>query len=146
MGTANSGAILSYINPTTLTAISIPSLLQSDVLSTLLHSCLATKMVNACLYYLIHTKCPFTLCQTSPSQQRQSHTRIKNVCMYVCIQTHTYTSTITMVVQDMNFSVKSRCRWKFRYSCHSVQVLLSNCLFRETETSHCTYKCFNHSY
>jgi len=54
MGTADGGAILSYINPTTLTAISIPSHLQSDVLSTLLPSRLPTKMVNVYLCYPIH--------------------------------------------------------------------------------------------
>ena len=68
----------------------------------------------------------------------------KDVCMYT--NTHTYTSTITMVVQDTNFSVKSRCRWKVGSSCHSVHVLLSHRLFSKTETSHCTYNCFSYSY
>ena len=62
MGTADGGAIQSYTNPTTLTALAISSHLQSDVLSTLLPSRLATKTVNAFLYYPIHAKCPFTLC------------------------------------------------------------------------------------
>jgi len=62
MGTADGGAIQSYINPTTLVAVSISSHLQSDVLSALFPSHLATKMVNAFLYYLIHVKYPFTLC------------------------------------------------------------------------------------
>ena len=46
MGTADGGAVLNYVNPTTLTAISLSSHLQSDVLSTLLS----------------FPKCPFTLC------------------------------------------------------------------------------------
>ena len=87
MGTADGGAIQSYINPTTLTALAISSHLQSDVLSTL-SSRLATKRVNAFLYYPIYAKCPFTLCQTLSSQQHLSHTRRKNVCMYV--YKHTY--------------------------------------------------------
>ena len=87
MATADGGAIQSYINPTTLTAVLISSHLQSNVLSTLLPSCLATKTVNAFLYYPIHAKCHFTLCQTSSSQQHLSHTRRKNICMYICIHT-----------------------------------------------------------
>jgi len=46
MGTARWWAILSYINPTTLTAISVSSHLKSDFLITLLS----------------FPKCPFTLC------------------------------------------------------------------------------------
>lgn len=74
MGTANGGAVLSYINPATLTALSISSHLQSDVLSTMLS----------------FPKCPFTLCQTSSPQQHQSHTRRKHVCMYVYIHKYIY--------------------------------------------------------
>ena len=62
MGTADGGAILSHINPTTLTDVSNSFHLQSDVLSTLLPSRLPTKIVNAFLYYPIHAKFPFTLC------------------------------------------------------------------------------------
>jgi len=45
----------------------------------------------------------------------------------------------------VNFNVKCRCERRLRYSCHSVQVLLWNHLFRKTGTSQCTYKCFSYS-